>query len=49
MRSYFVTSIFIYLIMSLFALEIRMLSDDCKHRYINYLLPLSLLHCDAGK
>lgn len=37
----------IYLIISLVFLFIRFLPMDCKHRYIDFLFPLSKLHCEV--
>lgn len=43
-----------YFFMSVFALLIRMSPGfgkppDCKHRYVDYIFPLSKIHCEVGQ
>lgn len=45
-KEYLEFIIIIYLVFSLVAFLIRMLEGDCKYRYMNYLLPLSIIHCE---
>lgn len=39
--------LFIYLVISFFALVVRASYGDCKDRYIDYVLPISFLHCEV--
>lgn len=39
-----------YLLFSLFAWEIRMMAEGekCVHRYMDYVFPITKLHCKVG-
>lgn len=45
---FFFCAVMGYLIVSGFGLEVRSIAGDCRHRYIDYILPLTLLHCEVG-
>jgi hypothetical protein len=41
-------ALYIYALLSVFALMFRLAEMDCKHRYVDYVFPFSKIHCEVS-
>ncbi len=43
------TILWLYFLIALFVWMIRAIEMDCAHRYVDYVFPISKLHCEINK
>lgn len=47
MKENFLIGLYIYAILSLCLWGFRAMSTDCAHRYMDYVFPITKLHCEV--